>query len=402
MLAQLTRFSSIPRRAPLAFSIAYGGAKTIAADVLVQKYLEGADTIDQRRALVFLGFGLFQVGFVQYMIYSKLFPFIFKGAGTFSQQTLSQMARDKQGLKNVLKQVSLDMLVYHPCCYFPVFYICQEIVNGNVQHPRRTVNDAMRKYIPNAVDDWKGLWKIFIPVSLFQNSFCPVYLRVPCVATAGFFYCIILSMTRGAETANPAAETAEKLTNMSDQEFDEYVTAMRRRYWDSKVGVGRDEFAAIMEELGLVEASATLFEALDAVDGIYPRGSGIVDAIRLIDGLKLVAGRCQPEERARFIADNPRFLLERVPARVSAGLKRMSEPEFEKCIASIQSHEWASKEGIGRVEFALVMQEMGLGEASMALFETLDDTDGKFPRGSGIIDRERFIEGLELLAGRCS
>lgn len=203
------RVASQIKRAPLAFSIAYGGAKTIAADVLVQKYLEGRETIDKRRSLVFLGFGCVQVGFVQYMIYSKLFPYIFKGAGTFSTQTLAQKIKDTQGLKNVAKQVCLDMLVYHPCCYFPVFYSCQEVVNGNV-HPTKTFHDAIEKYIPNAVDDWISLWKIFVPVSIFQNSFCPVYLRVPCVATAGFFYCIILSMTRGDEVNVPAQTAQEK------------------------------------------------------------------------------------------------------------------------------------------------------------------------------------------------
>jgi len=194
-----SRIASIPRRAPLAFSIAYGGAKCILADALVQTYLERKEMIDMRRSLVFLGFGFFQVGFVQYMIYSKLFPFIFEGSGAFSQQTLAQMARDTQGLKNILKQVSLDMLVYHPCCYFPVFYICQEIVRGNVQDPRTTVYDAIQNYVPNAVEDWKALWTIFVPVSFFQNACIAVHLRVPFVATAGFFYCIILSTMRGDE-----------------------------------------------------------------------------------------------------------------------------------------------------------------------------------------------------------
>lgn len=195
------RLASIPRRAPMAFSIAFGGAKSIAADVFVQTHLERKETLDTRRALVFLAFGLFQVGFVQYMLYSKLFPFIFPGAGTFSEQTLAQMARDTQGLKNILKQVSLDMLVYHPCCYFPVFYICQEIARGNADNPCKTVYDAIQNYVPNALEDWINLWKIFVPVSFFQNACVPVHLRVPFVATAGFFYMIILSFTRGDEVS---------------------------------------------------------------------------------------------------------------------------------------------------------------------------------------------------------
>jgi len=294
------RLIGIPKRFPLLFSVAYGGAKTIAADVLVQKKLEGREDIDWDRSMVFLGFGLFQVGFVQYMIYSKFFPFIFPGAGTFSNLTFAQKLRDIQGIKNVCKQVSVDMFIYHPCLYFPVFYTCQEIVAGNVQDPTKTVSTAVRKYVPNAVDDWIGLWKIFFPVSIFQNSFCPVYLRVPCVATVGFFYCIILSMTRGDELSQQkrgskaAAEAANKAAQLSDAEFEDVIAKIRARY-QSKEGVERDEFSRVMGELGLGEASKPLFDALDDIDGVHPRGSGVVSTARLADGLKMLAERCSPD-----------------------------------------------------------------------------------------------------------
>lgn len=45
---------ALAERYPLRFAVAYGGAKTIAADVLVQKVVEGKQTIDKRRAGVFL------------------------------------------------------------------------------------------------------------------------------------------------------------------------------------------------------------------------------------------------------------------------------------------------------------------------------------------------------------
>lgn len=392
--------------------MAYGGAKTIAADVLVQKYLEGRETIDTNRSLVFLGFGLFQVGFVQYMIYSKLFPFIFKGAGTFSQQTLSQMARDTQGLKNVFKQVSLDMLVYHPCLYFPVFYTCQELVNGNVQNPRKTVQCAITKYIPNAVDDWKGLWQIFVPVSIFQNSFCPVHLRVPCVATAGFFYCIILSLTRGNDMSNVNTETivtdekqtkeikrtVTKIKSLTDQSFEQMVTSVRSRYSNSREGIDREEFARITAELGIAEAAKPLFEALDNADGAYPRGSGVVDAVRLVDGLKLLAGRCSPDERAEFIVANARFLPDEVPARMMVKIGNMNTKEFEACLESIRSS--VTEGGVGREKFSSIMHDLGLGEVSTSIFEALDDSEGAHPRGSGVVDVHRLVDGLKLVADR--
>jgi hypothetical protein len=233
-----SRLLSVPRTAPLAFSVAFAGAKTFAADVLVQKYVEGREEIDKRRAAVFLGFGMFQVGFVQYMVYSKLFPCIFKGAGSFSKQTLSQMARDKVGLKNVLKQVGLDLLVYHPLCYFPVFYTCQEVRSGNVHNPGHTVDCAMQKYLPNALDDCKGLWQVFLPVSFFQNSVCPLHLRVPCVATAGFFYGAFLSMSRGnalnatvAQKDEGSQDVVPDAVGVATTDLDNWLPSLPVREW---------------------------------------------------------------------------------------------------------------------------------------------------------------------------
>mmetsp|Transcript_8801 Transcript_8801/g.16779 ORF Transcript_8801/g.16779 Transcript_8801/m.16779 type:complete len:324 (+) Transcript_8801:71-1042(+) len=298
----LARCASFIRRGPLAFSIAYGGAKTIAADVLVQKTLEGREVIDYKRSAVFLGFGCFQVGFVQYMVYSKLFPYLFKGAGTFSQQTFSQMMKDTQGLKNVVKQVVCDMCLYHPCCYFPVFYTCQEIVNDNVQSPSKTVHNAMEKYIPNAVDDWKNLWKIFVPVSVLQNAFCPVYLRVPFVATVGFFYCIILSSTRGDEV-NKVANISQVPHTLPDDELEKRPATIRSRHHDSNEGVGMDELIQTMTDLGVSKASVALRHAVDDSEGKFHRGSGVVSIGRLVDGSELLVDQCLPEDCGEIASD---------------------------------------------------------------------------------------------------
>ena len=86
--------------------------------------------------------------------------------------------------------------MYHPICYFPVFYVCKELIESgpSVETPSR----AISKYVPNALDDLKALWTIFVPVSILQFSFCPMHLRVPFTATAGFFWCGVLSFMRGA------------------------------------------------------------------------------------------------------------------------------------------------------------------------------------------------------------
>lgn len=191
------RLCYVPRRWPFQFAVLFGGAKTIGADVYVQKVVENADEIDTRRAMVFLGFGLIQVGAVQYALYVSTFTRLFSGAAAFAGKPIAAKLKDGPGLQNLMKQVCLDQFVYHPLMYFPVFYSCQEILKGESANPVEIVKRALTKYIPNMKEDLLALWKIFIPSSIIQFSFVPLYLRVPFCASVGIFWCGILSAMRG-------------------------------------------------------------------------------------------------------------------------------------------------------------------------------------------------------------
>ena len=187
---------SLAARAPLRFAVGYGGAKTVAADAMVQYYLEGKEQLDHRRLAVFAAFGFFQVGFVQYQLYVSAFGKAFPQAATFAAKPVFQKLRDLRGLRSLASQVTLDQFLYHPFLYFPVFYVCKELIETgpSVETPSR----ALSKYVPNALEDLKALWTIFVPVSIMQFSICPMHLRVPFTATAGFFWCGVLSFMRGA------------------------------------------------------------------------------------------------------------------------------------------------------------------------------------------------------------
>ena len=198
---------AIAKRWPLGFAMGFGAIKTAAADALVQRYMEGKETLDQRRLGVFFSFGLFQVGFVQYQLYVNAFSWAFKGAAKFAAAPLSAKLRDATGLRNLAKQVLVDQMIYHPLCYFPVFYTCKEIIQGDATSPPDAVRRAITAYVPNALDDLKALWQIFFPTAIVQFSVMPMHLRVPFTATVGFFWCGILSWTRGAKIAEPPAIT---------------------------------------------------------------------------------------------------------------------------------------------------------------------------------------------------
>lgn len=208
----------IAERFPLGFAVGYGGAKTIAADALVQTYMERREEWDVKRLMVFLSFGFFQVGAVQYGLYVGLCGRLFPGARAFSAMPWRAKLQDPQGMKNLAKQVSLDMLIYHPFCYFPVFYTCKEIIQGDAIGPIDSVQRAITRYIPNALDDLVALWKIFVPVSIIQMGFLPMHLRVPFCATAGFIWCGILSIMRGGEHPKSAMPAENKVKALKDSE----------------------------------------------------------------------------------------------------------------------------------------------------------------------------------------
>ena len=170
------RLCYVPRRWPFQFAVVFGGAKTIGANVYVQKVVENADEIDTRSPMVFLGFGLIQVGAVQYTLYVSTFTRLFSGAAAFTGKPIAAKLKDGPGLQNLLKQVCLDQFVYHPLMYFPVFYTCQEISKGESANPVEIVKRALAKHIPNMKEDLLALCKMFIPSSIIQFSFVPWHL----------------------------------------------------------------------------------------------------------------------------------------------------------------------------------------------------------------------------------
>lgn len=225
---------SLARRQPLRFAMAYGGAKTVLADAIVQRYVERREELDRRRLGVFLTFGLFQVGFVQYQLYVNTFSRLFTSASKFAAVPLRQKLTDIPGMRNVVAQVMLDQAVYHPLCYFPVFYCCNEIVQGEASGLSDLVHRSLTAYRPNMMDDLKSLWSIFVPVSIVQFSVMPMHLRVPFAATAGFVWCGILSSMRGAQLAGDPACIATEEVHMTREGL---LDRIRGRSSSSKPGV---------------------------------------------------------------------------------------------------------------------------------------------------------------------
>ena len=75
---------------------------------------------------------------------------------------LAQRLRDFQGMRQLATMVAIDQLVYHPACYFPVFYTFQEILHLDPDGALRDVlgipGRAFESWKKNVVTDLKALW----------------------------------------------------------------------------------------------------------------------------------------------------------------------------------------------------------------------------------------------------
>lgn len=160
---------------------------------MVQKVVEKRDHIDWRRTAAFGSFGLIYLGGVQYVLYVPLFSRLFPNAAAFAAKSVPDKLRDIRGIRDLLSQVFLDQFVHHPLLYFPVFYAIKEVVTSDTPD----LNKALGKYRENMVEDLLALWKVWVPSTLLNFAFMPMWARIPWVASTSLIWTSILSAMRG-------------------------------------------------------------------------------------------------------------------------------------------------------------------------------------------------------------
>jgi predicted amino acid-binding ACT domain protein len=192
------RASSIPSHYPFWFGVGLSGFKTSLSDLLVQKVVERRDEIDWRRNMAFAAFGFIYLGGVQYTLYVPLFSRLFPNAASFAAKSLRDKARDVRGMYQLGMQVVLDQMIHHPLLYFPAFYCTKELVMKKEPNVAR----CLQEYRHNMWEDLQALWKIWVPATIINFAFCPMYLRIPFVAGVSLCWTCILSAMRGGDVAH--------------------------------------------------------------------------------------------------------------------------------------------------------------------------------------------------------
>jgi predicted amino acid-binding ACT domain protein len=195
-----SKIKNVPIQYPFAFGFFLSGFKTSGSDLLVQKVVEQREEIDWRRNAAFAAFGFFYLGGVQYGLYVPIFGRMFPGTIAFAAKPLSAKLKDAKGMFQVGAQVFIDQCVHHPLMYFPVFYCTKELVMSDKPDVVRVLNE----YRVNMKEDLLALWKIWVPATIFNFAFMPMWGRIPCVAATSAVWTMVLSSMRGGDVSNAA------------------------------------------------------------------------------------------------------------------------------------------------------------------------------------------------------
>lgn len=194
---------------PLYFGCGFSCLKTSASDLLVQKFIEKRENIDWRRNSAFAMFGFGYLGIVQYSLYVPIFSRIFPRGVEFAAKTVREKMRDGKGQMTVLAQVFVDQCIHHPFMYFPAFYLTKEFVSN-----RASGSDyagALATWQANFWPDLYALWQIWVPCTLLNFAFSPLWMRIPVVASTSLVWTMILSGMRGSEQATLPTKTDVEL-----------------------------------------------------------------------------------------------------------------------------------------------------------------------------------------------
>eukprot|EP01083_Nonionella_stella_P005667 16369_1 len=177
-----SRVNAFMMKHPKACSIGCTFVKTLSADLIVQRYVDGHSfsDIDWTRAAVFGSFGFVYLGVFQYWLYNFQYFKWFPGVT----------------LRSTIHKVAFDQFIKHPTLYWPTFYLLQTLLNER-QLNAQTLQSVWSTYTTNIASDMKALWTVWIPVSMVTFGIMPMHLRLPFIATVSFFWCCVLSFMHG-------------------------------------------------------------------------------------------------------------------------------------------------------------------------------------------------------------
>ena len=136
----------------------------------------------------------------------------------FASQSFREKLKNKQGMRNLYKQVAFDNFIHYTFLYFPIFYIFKESIQERQGEfsIMNTVKDGLSLYSQNAVKDNLSMWAMWIPGD-FVIYAIPVWMRLPANHLLSLAWIVILSAMRGEkQTAEITNNTKKEENNNKD------------------------------------------------------------------------------------------------------------------------------------------------------------------------------------------
>ena len=216
----MAMIANIAKANPMAFGVGFSCAKTSISDLVVQVLIERRTEIDWKRNAAFASFGFGYLGIVQYSLYVPVFKKLFPKAEAFAAKSLRDKAKDIKGQGTVIAQVFLDQCVHHPFMYFPAFYMTKELV---CMGSDTSVTKVYERWSENFWPDLFALWKIWVPASMLNFAFSPMWLRIPVVASTSLVWTMILSTMRGGADETSSDVNSEVLHDKDEERAGEVM-----------------------------------------------------------------------------------------------------------------------------------------------------------------------------------
>jgi len=178
---------TFPKRQPFWTNVLISMFAYSGADYCMQR--SSGDPIDRNRLSSFMVFGLFQ-GCVSWTFYVRVVSNLVPSGVRFANLNIAEKMRDRAGQVGLLTQTCLDNFVYTPFVFFPIFYSCKALVQGDSKE------QAVEKYCTNFEEDNIASCKVWLWTDPIMFSM-PAWLRMPFFQAVNFGYIAMVSYMRG-------------------------------------------------------------------------------------------------------------------------------------------------------------------------------------------------------------
>lgn len=179
---------------PVFYATGVATLKAFVCDVFIQSYAEGKTwkDMDYPRVLFFSTYGFLWLGIFHYWFYCKFVP------RAIESRFIPSLLKKNHTIRGI-GMTFIDLGIYSPFLYFPVFYVLQAQFYDGIGW--NSAKKGFKRYWPkNFISDNCNCLGLWIPSQLISFIIMPAHLRIPWMTVVSFFWTLILSYLRGPRT----------------------------------------------------------------------------------------------------------------------------------------------------------------------------------------------------------